>query len=147
VSHALPPIAKLAQRLLIDIEQAVRGFARYNRYSVGADLRTQAMQVVRVCHRAWRERARQAYWTDQLVWAIDELKLTLQLAKDVHAFRGFAQFEQLIRLAEDLGRQAGGWKRQQHNPKGQSPARHDRAGARPDTEYLRRLYGNEGANP
>jgi hypothetical protein len=144
--QALPPIAKLAQRLLIDIEQAVRGFARYHRYSVGADLRTQAMQVVRVCHRAWRDRAQQRHWTDQLVWAIDELKLTLQLAKDVHAFRGFAQFEQLIRLAEDLGRQAGGWKRQQQHPKGQSPARQVRAGARPDTEYLRRLY-SDGANP
>ena len=144
--QALPPIAKLAQRLLVDIEQAVRGFVRYDRNSVGADLRAQAMQVVRICHRAWRDRPRVRYWTDQLVWAIDELKLTLQLAKDLRAFRSFNQFEQLIRLAEDLGRQAGGWKRQQQHPKGQSPARHVRAGARPDTEHLRRLYGDEGAN-
>ena len=47
-----------------------------------------------------------------------------QLAKDLHAFRSFAQFEALIRTAEDLGRQVGGWLRAQQpsHPKGQSPA-------------------------
>ena len=120
----LPPIAKAAERLLVEIEQAVRGFPRYHKYAIGKDLREQAMQVARLCNRAWRDRPRQHYWTEQLVWAIDETKLSLQLGQCLHAFRSFRQFEQLIRLAEDLGKQAGGWKRQQeqhHN--GQNPAR------------------------
>lgn len=65
MGHYLPPAAKLSERLLREIEQAVRGFARYHKYTLGSDLRKQAMQVVRVCHRAWRDRARQTYWTDQ----------------------------------------------------------------------------------
>lgn len=102
----LPPITKIAERLLLDIEQAVRGFARYHKYTLGSELRTQAMTIVRLCHRAWRERARRVHWLNELVWAIDELKLSLQMGSQLHAFKSFAQFEQLIRLAEDIGRQA-----------------------------------------
>ncbi|MEN6538887.1 MAG: four helix bundle protein [Mizugakiibacter sp.] len=120
----LPPIAKAAERLLVEIEQAVRAFPRCHKYVIGKDLREQAMLVVRLCHRAWRDRSQQARWTAELVWAIDELRLTVQLGSRIKAFRSFAQFEQLIRLVEDLGRQAGGWKRQQQQHlKGQNPAR------------------------
>lgn len=117
----LPDIAKKAERFLLDIEQAVRGFARYHRYTVGTDLRTQAMAVVRLCNRAWRDRDHQPHWVSQLVWAIDELKLTLQLCSQLRAFRSFGQFEQLIRAADELGKCAGGWKRTIHL-KGQNSA-------------------------
>jgi hypothetical protein len=146
VTFALPPIAKLAERLQLDIEQAVRGFPRFHKYALGADLRTQAREVVRLCHRAWRDRPRQRHWTDQLVWAIDELKLDLQMGSQLRAFRNFAQFEQLIRQAETLGRQAGGWKREQQHPKGQNPA----AAAPPEraqTLSTRAASATAGANP
>ncbi|MBN8922361.1 MAG: four helix bundle protein [Rhodanobacter sp.] len=122
MNHPLPPIVRTAERLLREIEQAVRGFARYHKYTLGTDLRQQAMTVVRVCHRAWRDRPRQAHWVDQLRWAIDEIKLSLQMGSQLRAFTSFRQFEMLIRLAEDLGRQAGGWWRQLQVPKGQNPA-------------------------
>src|SRR6185437_6638431 len=98
MSFSLPPIVKLAERLLVDIEQAVRRFARFHKYSFGADLRAQAMKVARLAHRAWRDRARQAEWVGQLVWAVDDLKLSMQLGS----------------RAADLGRQTGGWHRQLH---------------------------------
>jgi len=121
MSNPLPPIATVAMRLLLDIERAVRGFSRYDKSTLGVDLRKQAMTVVRVCHRAWRDRASQAYWIEQLVWEIDEVKLSLQLGSQLRAFASFRQFEALIRVAEELGRQAGGWKRKQV-PQGQNPA-------------------------
>jgi len=114
MSFSLPPIVKLAERLLVDIEQAVRRFARFHKYSFGADLRAQAMKVARLAHRAWRDRARQAEWVGQLVWAVDDLKLSMQLGSRIRAFASFRQFEQLARLAADLGRQTGGWHRQLH---------------------------------
>jgi hypothetical protein len=117
----LPPIAKLSERLLLDVEQAVRRFVRYHRYALGADLRRQAAEVRRLVDRAWRDKPRQLHWTTELVWAIDELKLSLQLGSQLRAFASFGQFEGLIRTTEDLGRQAGGWKRQQQHPKGQNP--------------------------
>jgi hypothetical protein len=116
----LPPIVKAAERLLVDIENAVRRFPRYHRYQIGADLRTQAMQAYRVANRAWRDRAHQRRWVEQLVWAIDELKQYLQTAKLLHAFTSFAQFEELARQAHGLGAQAGGWRRQFTNPQAQS---------------------------
>lgn len=124
MSFSLPPIVKLAERLLVDIEQAVRGFARYHKYAIGADLRREAMKVVRLTHRAWRQRNAQLDWTRRLVKAVDNLKITLQIGSRIHAFRSFGQFEAIARVAADLGRQAGGWLRQQlgNHPKGQSAA-------------------------
>ncbi len=142
----LPPIAKTAERLLVEIEQAVRAFPRYHKYAIGQDLRTQAMAIARLCNRAWRDRPRQLHWTDQLIWAIDEVKLSLQLAQHLRAFRSFHQFEQLIRLAEDLGKQAGGWKRQQQqHPKGQNPPR-TAAPERAQTLSTRAASAHAGAN-
>ncbi|UHQ21933.1 four helix bundle protein [Lysobacter sp. 5GHs7-4] len=145
MAYDLPPIAKLAERLLVDIERAVRAFPRYHKYTVGTQLREQAMEVVKLCNRAWRDRDQQLRWLDGLVWAIDELKVLLQIAKQVHAYQSFRQFEALIRLADDVGKQAGGWKRQQQkHPKGQNPAR----SAAPEcAQILSTCAASTGANP
>lgn len=106
-----PPIIKAAERLLVDIEQAVRRFDRYPRYHIGADLRRAAMNAYLMAGRAWNDKAHQQRWVKQLVMLVDELKQYLQVAKLLHAFKSFAQFEALIRQAHSLGAQAGGWKR------------------------------------
>jgi hypothetical protein len=111
----LPPIVKQAERLMLEIEIAVRNFPRYHKYAVGAELREQARLVVRLTHRAWRDRARQADWLSRLAFGVDDLKLSLQLAKQVQAFKSFAQFEMIARIAAELGRQCGGWIKQQHS--------------------------------
>jgi hypothetical protein len=43
MTHQLPPIVKLSERLLREIEQAVRGFARYNKYTLGSDRLRQSL--------------------------------------------------------------------------------------------------------
>jgi hypothetical protein len=142
----LPPITKAAERCLIEVNKAVLQFSRGFRHELGADLRRQSAEVSRLCDRAWRDMPRQRYWTDQLVWAIDELKCSLRLGSQLHAFRSFAQFETLIRLAEDLGRQAGAWKRhQQRHPKGQSSSR-SVAPERAQTLSTRAASAHAGAN-
>jgi hypothetical protein len=114
MSFSLPPIVKAAERLLLEIEQAVRRFPRYHKYSHGAKLREQAMNVARLAHRAWRDQAHRGIWTTKLIWAVDDLKLSLQLGKQIEAFVSFAQFDMLARLCSDLGKQCGGWRKQQH---------------------------------
>jgi len=111
-----PPIIKAAERLLVEIEAAVRSFPRYHRYQVGGDLRRQAMAVYRNAHRAWRDREQQTALAGQLVWDIDELKQHLQLAKLLKAFNSFRRFEMLARMAHELGAQAGGWNRSLNTP-------------------------------
>jgi hypothetical protein len=54
MSYALPPIVKAAERLLLEIEQAVRRFPRYHKYTHGTRLRDQAMAVTQLAHRAWQ---------------------------------------------------------------------------------------------
>ena len=115
-----PPIIKAAEFLLVEIEKAVRQFPRYHRYQVGADLRRQAMTVYSNANRAWSDRARQAELVAQLVWDIDALKQHLQLAKLLRAFNSVRRFEMLIRLAAELGAQAGGWKRRFSTPNAQN---------------------------
>jgi len=141
MKNNLPEIAKCSERLLLDVEQAVRGFSRYHKYTIGTDLRTQAMTVVRMCHRAWRDMPRQAKWVADLIWSVDELKLSLQLGSQIRAFKSFAQFQQLILLAENVGRQAGGWKRTLH-PKGQNQS----GSVRPERAQILSGRGASGRN-
>lgn len=56
------------------------------------------------------------------MWAVDDYKITLQLAMEIGAFNqgekgkaGFAGFETAVNLAAGIGKQCGGW---QHALKG-----------------------------
>jgi hypothetical protein len=106
-----PPIARLSHRILIDIENAVRRFARFHKYSVGADLRFHAMQVARCVHKAWRDSDQRLERVKELCSTVDDLKISLQLAKEVKAFGSFAEFEAIARSVNELGAQSGGWLR------------------------------------
>lgn len=121
MAYELPQIVRSAERLLLEIEQAVSRWPRIHRYTHGALLRQQAMSVAQLTHRAWRDRRRQIDWIAELARAIDDLKLSLQLGKQIQAFASFAQFEMIARLAAETGRQCGGWLKQVHS-KGQNTA-------------------------
>ena len=121
----LPKIVKDAERLMCDIELAVRTFPRYHKYAIGSELRGQARNVTRLAHRTWRDRARQVEWSGKLAFAIDDLKFSLQLGKDVHAFKSFRQFEAIARLMAEVGQQCGGWRKdiiKGQNARAPSPA-------------------------
>jgi hypothetical protein len=112
----LPPIYRDIRRLLVHTEGVVSRFARYPKYTVGTDMRTQAMQLMRCVHRAVYEPARQPEHVGALVWLVDNYKLTLQLAMEVGAFThsakgtpSFAGFETAATLAAGIGKQCGGW--------------------------------------
>ena len=49
--YELPPIVRLAERLVVMVEEAVRRFARYHRYTFGAELRRQAHAGLQVLGR------------------------------------------------------------------------------------------------
>jgi hypothetical protein len=121
MTFRVPELVKTAERLLVEIEQDVSRFPRAHRYASGAELRAQGMRVARLAHRAWRDRANAADWSRRLVWAVDDLKLTMQLASRIKAFASFGQFESLARIATELGRQVGGLYKH-HHPKSQNAA-------------------------
>ena len=145
MAYDLPPIAKAARSMLVAVEQAATAFPKKHRHGLGDDLRANARDIVRECNRAWRDTARRLHWTCQLQWAIDELKTSLQVGQELKAFRSFREFESLIRAAEDLGKQAGAWRRSQQHPNGQNAVPRAAAAARQDTGHAPRL-GHHGAN-
>ena len=105
------PIWRDANRLLLAIEQAVRGFPRYHKYTLGTELRHQAMEVCRLILRAADRRETQLERIQALVEAVDDLKLQVQLAKELQAFKSFNEFQTIAALAVDLGKQSGGWRK------------------------------------
>ncbi|MCL4758068.1 MAG: four helix bundle protein [Rhodocyclaceae bacterium] len=105
------PLWRDASRFLVEVEQAVRRFPRYHKYTLGAELRTQAMNVCRLVARAAQanEAGERERLVGQLVWQIEDLKMSVQLAKELEAFASFAQFQRLAEQAVALGKQSGGW--------------------------------------
>ena len=119
----LPPIYRDCRRLLLHTEACVQRFSRYHKYTVGTDLRQQAMALMRGVHMAVYDKANQLRHVQALVWQVDAYKLTLQLAIDIGAFvhgkagqqkttaPGFAAFETAAQLAAQIGKQCGGWQK------------------------------------
>lgn len=125
------PIWRDATRLAVEIEQAVRKFPRYHKYALGSDLRRQAMTVCRGVTRAFHADtvAGRARMLDGLVLAVEDLKLSIQLAKELQAFAGFAEFARIAELAVAVGKQSGGWRKSA------------RAKARPEVQALAATAG------
>ncbi len=105
------PLWRDATRLAVELENAVRQFPRFHKYAIGSDLRRQALAVCQRVARAAQcaDAAQRNRHIEQLVWQVEDLKITLQLAKEVEAFASFAQFQSLAELAVALGKQSGGW--------------------------------------
>lgn len=107
-----PAIWADAMALATEIEVAVRGFPRYHKYTLGTDLRRQAALVCRLVARAARFPDQRGESLRLLVQAVEDLKISIQLAKEVQAFANFAQFQRVVELAVRVGKQSGGWWKQ-----------------------------------
>lgn len=105
----LPKLVKDAQRVRAMVEESFVRMARRHRYSTGADIRAAAKAIVLLALRAWRQPENRIALAADLCDAVDVLKVELQLGKDVGAFRSFAEFEAIVRLTIEVGRQSGGW--------------------------------------
>lgn len=112
MSQQTPAIVQLAERVLVEIEDVVRTFPRYHKYAIGSELRARARIVAQRACRAWRDINERTARLRALEVSIDDLKLELQTAQRLKAFRSFAQFEPIARNVFTLGRQFGAWQRQ-----------------------------------
>jgi len=102
------PIYKKAMDLTIYIENAVRGFSRYHKYTLGADLRNLSRKVVRLIIKANSEREK-LLTLCALRDVLEELKVTVRICKEVKAFRNFNSFKHAVGEAINLSRQSEGW--------------------------------------
>lgn len=47
------PIWRDTNRLMLEVEQAIRVFPRYHKYTIGAELRASVLRLRQTIHRAW----------------------------------------------------------------------------------------------
>lgn len=85
------PIHKAAYDLCLFLEQIVRNFARYPKYSLGQDLRDGARRTLRLIVRA-NARRHKAPVLLEIGEVVEELQVLLRLCLDA---KGFANFNAL----------------------------------------------------
>ena len=113
------PIYKRSYDLCLHLEQVVRGFSRYHKYTLGADLREGARRVLKLIVRANARRDKVPLLLD-VREEVEQLKVVLRLSQDVKAFASFGAFEQAIGQVVEIAKQNEGWLRSQRQGHGQS---------------------------
>ena len=114
------PIYKAATDLVVALDGAVRRFSRFHKYSIGTQLRETALDVVLRVARANRRDGREAA-LEALCLRAEDLKILLNVAKEVKAFQSFNQYVQLMEQVVGLVRQAEGWRRSASRAVGPEP--------------------------
>jgi hypothetical protein len=69
------------------------------------------MGICRLIVRAYNEKNDPRRQVNRLVLAVDDLKVQIQLAKELRVFRHFKVFQDIADLVVQVGRQSGGWRR------------------------------------
>lgn len=115
------PIYRRTYDLCLHLEQVVRSFPRYQKYSLGTDLRGAARRALSLVVRANSRRDKTSVLLE-LRETLEELKALLRLCQDVRAFPRFVSYEHAMLLLVDAAKQNEGWLRSQRG-QGDAPGR------------------------
>lgn len=102
------PLYKKAMDTAVNIENVVKGFSRYHKYTLGTDLRNQSRESVHLIIRA-NSQTDKSGALQLLRDSIEDLKVTIHLCKEVKAFKNFKTFQTLVEAVTDMSRQCEGW--------------------------------------
>lgn len=116
------PIYKKALELTVLLENMVRGFARYHKYSIGADMRNLSRVIAALIIKANSEKDKVRTLTE-LRDKCEEMKFIITVGKEIKAYQNFNQFQLAAGLAVDLSRQSEGWLGSQRDKRPESAAR------------------------
>ena len=108
------PIFKKALELNVYIDKAVRNFSRYNKYSIGSELREKSRAVLYAIYKNYFSSDKYTSLL-KLRNSIEELKITIYLANELKVFRDFKQVEILSKMVRELAKQAQGWLNSQNH--------------------------------
>ncbi len=102
------PIYKLSMDLCVYVETIVKSFDRYFKYTIGSDLREHSKRILFGVHKANRSYDKSAL-LERLVDYCEELKMLVQLCRELKAFKSFKQFEHLSKKSVGVAKQAQAW--------------------------------------
>jgi hypothetical protein len=106
------PIYKSSYDLCLYLEQIVPNFSRHHKYSIGADLKDGAREVLKLVVRA-NSRSDKEQTLLELREVLEELKVLIRLCHDIKAFPNFNSFEHAISLVTEIAKQNEGWLKRQ----------------------------------
>ena len=102
------PIYKEAFDLALYFEKTVRGMGRYDKYTLGTDLRNLSREVLRLIQRANSEEDRVGT-LKEVRGKVEELKVVLRLARESGAIQKANSYELTAGKVVNIGRQNEGW--------------------------------------
>ena len=102
------PIYKQAMDVAIHFEKVVSGFSRYQKYTLGTDLRNKSREIVGLIAKANSSHEKLPLLLE-LRGHLDELLILIRLGKDVRAFKSFKSFQYAVEQVVLVSRQNEGW--------------------------------------
>jgi len=122
------PIYRAALDCAVAVDAAVMRFSKGHKYTLGARLRDTAADILLGVARANRREGR-AQALEALCDRIEDLKLLLNLGKEVKAFSSFQGYAQVVNQVVGLAKQAEAWRRSVVSKDRPEPARSAPRGA------------------
>lgn len=102
------PIYKASLDFCVYIEQIVKNFEKYHKYTIGEDLRDHSKEILFTIHKANREKDKKVK-LELLRDRCEETKMLIALAKELKAFSSFKQFEHSSHLIVEIAKQSQAW--------------------------------------
>ncbi|MEW6380804.1 MAG: four helix bundle protein [bacterium] len=102
------PIYQKAMELGIYLQNTVRNFSRYNKYTIGTELRDLAREIILLIIRANSSMDKENVLRE-LVEKCELLKTSLAFAREAKAFDNFKSFQHASCMAVILCKQSEGW--------------------------------------
>jgi hypothetical protein len=96
--------------LCVYIDTIVKNQEKYYKYTIGAEMRSEAKEMLLLIGKANRHKdVKRVEALQALVDRCEALSVSIQLAKALGAFKSFKQFEHSSKLVVDVSKQAIGW--------------------------------------
>lgn len=102
------PVYKDTYQLIMLIYEVTRQFPREYKYSLGQDMKRDAMELVRSIYRANRSLEKKRFLEEYLE-QFELLKLEIRIAHDLRVL-GLKNYAEISVLMDNIGKQVTGWK-------------------------------------
>lgn len=106
------PIYKSALDMAVFMEKEVHKMSRYNKYSIGAELRKRTLNAMSLVVRA-NSTYKKADVLIELRITLEELRQLMFLSKETKALASFNSYKEGMGRLENLARQNEGWLKSQ----------------------------------
>ena len=108
------PIYKKMFDIVVYIEQIVKSFSRYHKYTLGSEMRNLSRKtLIAIIKANWKKDKKEILI--KVRENLEELKIMARIAKDLKVFGSFNSFEYLVKELVEISKQNEGWLRSQNS--------------------------------